>query len=35
VTRLAHLGILHWRVWAQLAYAIDTDEEMSDDAFDI
>ena len=20
-TRLAHLGILHWRVWAQLAYA--------------
>jgi hypothetical protein len=34
-TRLAHLGILHWRVWAQLAYAIDGDEEMSDDAFDI
>lgn len=29
-TRLAHLGILHWRVWAQLAYAsdVDTDCEM-------
>jgi len=28
-TRLAHLGILHWRVWAQLAYADpDTDMEL-------
>ncbi|KAH7321194.1 T-complex protein 11-domain-containing protein [Stachybotrys elegans] len=25
-TRLAHLGILHWRVWSQLAYATDADE---------
>ncbi|KAG5992771.1 hypothetical protein E4U54_003564 [Claviceps lovelessii] len=25
-TRLAHLGVLHWRVWAQLAYLGDTDE---------
>jgi hypothetical protein len=25
-TRLAHLGILHWRVWAQLAYAGDIDQ---------
>lgn len=30
-TRLAHLGILHWRVWAQLAYAGDMDQ-MSLDA---
>jgi hypothetical protein len=22
-TRLAHLGILHWRVWSQLAYEVD------------
>ena len=27
-TRLAHLGILHWRVWSQLAYADDV-ESMS------
>ena len=28
-TRLAHLGILHWRVWAQLAYAgSDSGDEM-------
>ncbi|KAG5951224.1 hypothetical protein E4U53_003556 [Claviceps sorghi] len=25
-TRLAHLGVLHWRVWAQLAYLGDGDE---------
>lgn len=24
-TRLAHLGVLHWRVWAQMAYAADVD----------
>jgi hypothetical protein len=29
-TRLAHLGILHWRVWAPLAYAGDS-EQMSVD----
>lgn len=23
--RLAHLGMLHWRVWAQLAYDVDTE----------
>lgn len=28
-TRLAHLGILHWRVWAPLAYLVEQqDEEM-------
>ncbi|KAG6057986.1 hypothetical protein E4U17_000645 [Claviceps sp. LM77 group G4] len=30
-TRLAHLGVLHWRVWAQLAYLGD-DEMMVDSA---
>ncbi|KAI9158503.1 Protein SOK1 [Paramyrothecium foliicola] len=30
-TRLAHLGILHWRVWSQLAYVGDI-EHMSLDA---
>jgi hypothetical protein len=25
-TRLAHLGILHWRVWGKLAYADDIDQ---------
>jgi hypothetical protein len=29
-TRLAHLGILHWRVWSQLVYHADMDVEMSD-----
>ncbi|KAK0634929.1 T-complex protein 11-domain-containing protein [Bombardia bombarda] len=28
-TRLAHVGILHWRVWAQLAYVVDDDSELS------
>ena len=23
--RLAHLGILHWRVWSQIAYEVDTE----------
>jgi hypothetical protein len=27
-TRLAHVGILHWRVWAPLAY-VDDDIETS------
>ncbi|KAI1341838.1 T-complex 11 [Xylariaceae sp. FL0016] len=27
-TRLAHLGLLHWRVWAQLAYVGDVDTDM-------
>jgi hypothetical protein len=26
-TRIAHLGILHWRVWAPLAYLVDPDAE--------
>ncbi|KAH8892041.1 Tcp11-domain-containing protein [Thozetella sp. PMI_491] len=26
-TRLAHLGILHWRVWAQIAYIGDSNNE--------
>ncbi|KAG6028303.1 hypothetical protein E4U41_000709 [Claviceps citrina] len=30
-TRLAHLGVLHWRVWAELAYLGD-DEEMAVDS---
>lgn len=30
-TRLAHLGILHWRVWSQLAYADDVDQMTVDD----
>ncbi|KAI0601686.1 T-complex protein 11 [Biscogniauxia sp. FL1348] len=27
-TRLAHLGLLHWRVWAQIVYADDFDTDM-------
>lgn len=30
-TRLAHLGVLHWRVWGQVAYQADV-EDMSLDA---
>ncbi|KAK5997130.1 Protein SOK1 [Cladobotryum mycophilum] len=30
-TRLAHLGILHWRVWSQLAYAPDLENVPTDD----
>jgi hypothetical protein len=26
-TRIAHIGILHWRVWAPLAYLVDPDGE--------
>lgn len=26
-TRIAHLGILHWRVWAPLAYLVEQDED--------
>lgn len=26
-TRIAHIGILHWRVWAPLAYLVDPDTE--------
>ncbi|KAI8625866.1 camp-mediated signaling protein Sok1 [Xylariaceae sp. FL1651] len=29
-TRLAHLGLLHWRVWAQLVYLGDVDSDMLD-----
>lgn len=28
-TRLAHLGLLHWRVWADLAYNEDNEVEMT------
>ncbi|KAH8906576.1 T-complex 11 [Coniochaeta sp. PMI_546] len=28
-TRLAHLGLLHWRVWADLAYNDDVEVEMA------
>ena len=28
VTRVAHFGILHWRVWAQLAYVGDVESEL-------
>ena len=31
-TRLAHLGILHWRVWAPLVYSGDQDDMVLDDA---
>lgn len=27
-TRIAHIGILHWRVWAPLSYLVDPDEEV-------
>lgn len=30
--RLAHLGVLHWRVWAQLVYLGDVADDMSLDA---
>lgn len=30
-TRLAHLGILHWRVWSPLVYAADQDRMELDD----
>lgn len=26
-TRVAHIGVLHWRVWAPLAYLVDPDEQ--------
>jgi hypothetical protein len=29
-TRIAHIGILHWRVWAPLAYLVDPDVEDHD-----
>ena len=29
-TRIAHIGILHWRVWAPLAYLVDPDAEESE-----
>jgi hypothetical protein len=25
-TRIAHIGILHWRVWAPLAYLVNPEE---------
>ncbi|TFB04925.1 Protein SOK1 [Trichoderma ghanense] len=34
-TRLAHLGILHWRVWAQLAYADDDQMTVDDESMQI
>lgn len=29
-TRLAHMGLLHWRVWSQLVYLRDMDNDMLD-----
>ncbi|KAJ2981207.1 hypothetical protein NUW58_g6744 [Xylaria curta] len=29
-TRLAHMGLLHWRVWSQLVYLGDVDSDMLD-----
>jgi hypothetical protein len=31
-TRIAHIGILHWRVWAPLAYLVDPDVEEDPEA---
>lgn len=31
-TRIAHIGILHWRVWAPLAYLVDPDAEEDGEA---
>lgn len=31
-TRIAHIGILHWRVWAPLAYLVDPDAEEEQEA---
>jgi hypothetical protein len=31
-TRIAHIGILHWRVWAPLAYLVDPDGEEAEPA---
>jgi hypothetical protein len=30
-TRIAHIGILHWRVWAPLTYLFDPDAEEDGD----
>lgn len=30
-TRIAHIGTLHWRVWAHLAYLVDPDEQQEDE----
>jgi hypothetical protein len=30
-TRIAHIGTLHWRVWAPLAYLVDPEVEMEDE----
>ncbi|KAI1171328.1 camp-mediated signaling protein Sok1 [Nemania sp. FL0916] len=29
-TRLAHMGLLHWRVWSQLVYSGDSDNDVLD-----
>jgi hypothetical protein len=31
-TRIAHIGILHWRVWAPLAYLVDPDADEDPEA---
>lgn len=31
-TRIAHIGILHWRVWAPLAYLVDPEAEEEQDS---
>lgn len=34
-TRVAHLGVLHWRVWSQLAYADDDQMTVDEDSMQI
>jgi len=33
-TRIAHIGVLHWRVWAPLAYLIDSTVELEEQSFE-
>ena len=30
-TRIAHIGILHWWVWAPLAYLVDPDADVEEE----
>jgi len=32
-TRIAHIGVLHWRVWAPLAYLVDSTLEQEEQSF--
>ena len=33
-TRIAHIGVLHWRVWAPLAYLVDSTLEEEEQSFE-